>query len=126
MARFEPIDDEGRDVSKQAFELSQRLSEPCSVSVSFLGGRLIASLPAGTTCTGGPDGASCLVAFKTTANFGNCVLITTKGDSGSAAAAPAAAASSGNTTSTSNGKSNNSSSKNCKPKDKRAVVSFDF
>jgi len=33
------------------------------------------TLPSGTKCTGGPDGASCLVSFKTAGGFGNCVLI---------------------------------------------------
>ncbi|KAL5481013.1 hypothetical protein ACEPAI_9954 [Sanghuangporus weigelae] len=32
-------------------------------------------LPAGTTCTGGNDGASCLVSFTTGGGFGNCVLV---------------------------------------------------
>ncbi|EIM88837.1 uncharacterized protein STEHIDRAFT_53738 [Stereum hirsutum FP-91666 SS1] len=30
-------------------------------------------MPAGTTCTGGAAGNLCLVSFKTTAGFGNCV-----------------------------------------------------
>ncbi|KZV76162.1 hypothetical protein PENSPDRAFT_680367 [Peniophora sp. CONT] len=32
-------------------------------------------LPAGTVCSGGNDGASCLVALATAATFGNCVLV---------------------------------------------------
>nr|GAT42574.1 predicted protein [Mycena chlorophos] len=33
-------------------------------------------LPAGTECSGGVDGASCLLSVKTTAGFGGCTLIT--------------------------------------------------
>ncbi|KAJ7600801.1 hypothetical protein C8J56DRAFT_724160, partial [Mycena floridula] len=32
-----------------------------------------ATLPAGTKCTGGAAGNLCVVSFKTTAGFGNCV-----------------------------------------------------
>ncbi|KAL5523113.1 hypothetical protein ACEPAF_1380 [Sanghuangporus sanghuang] len=33
------------------------------------------TLPAGTTCTGGINGASCLVSFTTGGGFGNCILV---------------------------------------------------
>lgn len=47
------------------------------------------TLPAGTTCTGGNDGASCLVSFTTAGGFGNCVLVSQ--GAGAAAAGNAAA-----------------------------------
>ncbi|THU91348.1 hypothetical protein K435DRAFT_674230, partial [Dendrothele bispora CBS 962.96] len=34
-----------------------------------------AKLPDGTQCTGGTAGNLCLVSFKTTAGFGNCVVV---------------------------------------------------
>jgi len=37
--------------------------------------QLTAALPAGTKCTGGKAGNLCLVSFKTTAGFGNCVVV---------------------------------------------------
>ncbi|THU82261.1 hypothetical protein K435DRAFT_606858, partial [Dendrothele bispora CBS 962.96] len=37
--------------------------------------QIIAKLPDGTQCTGGTAGNLCLVSFKTTAGFGNCVVI---------------------------------------------------
>ncbi|KAF9062564.1 hypothetical protein BDP27DRAFT_1451690 [Rhodocollybia butyracea] len=36
--------------------------------------QIVASLPAGTTCSGGTSGNLCLVQFITTAGFGNCVV----------------------------------------------------
>jgi len=45
------------------------------------------TLPSGTKCTGGPDGASCLVSFKTAGGFGNCVLISQGSGSGSGSGA---------------------------------------
>ncbi|KAJ6580051.1 hypothetical protein DFH09DRAFT_806433, partial [Mycena vulgaris] len=36
---------------------------------------IVAALPAGTKCTGGAAGNLCLVAFKTTAGFQNCVVV---------------------------------------------------
>ncbi|KAF5310567.1 hypothetical protein D9619_008197 [Psilocybe cf. subviscida] len=36
---------------------------------------IVASLPAGTKCTGGSTGNKCLVQFTTTAGFGNCVVV---------------------------------------------------
>ncbi|KAL5522693.1 hypothetical protein ACEPAG_8711 [Sanghuangporus baumii] len=36
-------------------------------------------LPAGTNCTGGNDGASCLVSFTTGGGFGNCILVSQGG-----------------------------------------------
>ncbi|KAG6850094.1 hypothetical protein H0H93_001227 [Arthromyces matolae] len=53
--------------------------------------QIVASLPAGTTCTGGASKNLCLASFKTTAGFGNCVVIQ---QSGSAAADTAAASTS--------------------------------
>ncbi|KAF8887544.1 hypothetical protein BD779DRAFT_1672676 [Infundibulicybe gibba] len=46
---------------------------------------LTAALPAGTKCTGGKAGNLCLVSFKTTAGFGNCVVVQ-QGAAGAAAA----------------------------------------
>ncbi|EJC99808.1 uncharacterized protein FOMMEDRAFT_127988 [Fomitiporia mediterranea MF3/22] len=37
------------------------------------------TLPSGTKCTGGTDGASCLVSFTTAGKFGNCVLVSQGG-----------------------------------------------
>jgi hypothetical protein len=48
-----------------------------------------ASLPAGTTCTGGASGDLCLVSFATTAGFGNCVVVQ-QGAGGGAGAGNAA------------------------------------
>ncbi|KZV67809.1 hypothetical protein PENSPDRAFT_556163, partial [Peniophora sp. CONT] len=36
---------------------------------------LTLQMPAGTTCTGGADGASCLVSLTSTGGFGNCVYV---------------------------------------------------
>jgi len=36
---------------------------------------IVASLPAGTKCTGGKTGNKCLVQFVTTAGFGNCMVV---------------------------------------------------
>lgn len=47
--------------------------------------QITASLPAGTKCTGGQKGNLCLASFKTSAGFGNCVVVQQGG-----AAAPAA------------------------------------
>jgi len=52
------------------------------------------SIPADTKCTGGKDGNKCLVQFKTTAGFGNCVVVQ---QDAAAAAPPAAAAGNDNT-----------------------------
>jgi len=49
-----------------------------------------ATLPAGTQCTGGTNKNLCLVAFTTTAGFGNCVVVQ-QGGAKAAAPAPAAA-----------------------------------
>jgi hypothetical protein len=59
--------------------------------------QLTVQMPAGTTCTGGTDGASCVVSFKTAGGFGNCVLVsqaasTTNTTAAAAAAVPPAAA----------------------------------
>ncbi|TFK38031.1 hypothetical protein BDQ12DRAFT_652301 [Crucibulum laeve] len=53
--------------------------------------KIVASLPAGTKCTGGATGNKCLVSFKTTAGFGNCVVVS----QGAAAAAGNAGAATG-------------------------------
>lgn len=50
--------------------------------------QIVASLPAGTTCTGGAAGNLCLVSFTTSAGFGNCVAV----QQGTATAATTAAA----------------------------------
>jgi len=52
---------------------------------------LVASLPAGTKCTGGAGKNTCLVQFVSSAGFGNCVAVT-QGAGGAAAAAGGAAA----------------------------------
>ncbi|PSS36966.1 hypothetical protein PHLCEN_2v1182 [Hermanssonia centrifuga] len=36
---------------------------------------LIAQLPSGTICSGGPSKDLCLVSFKTAGGFGNCVVL---------------------------------------------------
>ena len=59
------------------------------------------TLPSGTTCTGGNDGASCLVSFTTAGGFGNCVLV-----SQGTGAGTAAAATNGTTTTTGTGTGN--------------------
>ncbi|KAJ6618928.1 hypothetical protein B0H10DRAFT_1913187 [Mycena sp. CBHHK59/15] len=53
---------------------------------------IVAALPAGTKCTGGAAGNLCLVAFKTTAGFQNCVVVSQGAASNAAAAAGTAAA----------------------------------
>jgi hypothetical protein len=57
--------------------------------------KITASLPAGTTCTGGASGDLCLASFKTSAGFGNCVVVQ-QGAGGGAAGAGAANANAGN------------------------------
>jgi len=37
--------------------------------------QLTVQMPAGTNCTGGASGNLCLASFKTTAGFGNCVVV---------------------------------------------------
>ncbi|KAJ6600198.1 hypothetical protein B0H10DRAFT_1923921 [Mycena sp. CBHHK59/15] len=56
---------------------------------------IVAALPAGTKCTGGAAGNLCLVAFKTTAGFQNCVVVSQGAASNAAAAAGTAAAAAG-------------------------------
>ncbi|KAF8155571.1 hypothetical protein B0H34DRAFT_675744 [Crassisporium funariophilum] len=56
---------------------------------------IVASLPAGTKCTGGANGNLCLVQFTTSAGFGNCVAV-----SQGAAAAAGGATAAGNTAAT--------------------------
>lgn len=58
--------------------------------------QITASLPAGTTCSGGTSGNLCLVQFTTTAGFGNCVVVAQ--GAGTAAAANGTAASNAATT----------------------------
>ncbi|ESK93349.1 gas1-like protein [Moniliophthora roreri MCA 2997] len=41
---------------------------------------LTAKLPAGTRCAGGRTGNLCLVSFKSTAGFGNCVVVRQAGN----------------------------------------------
>lgn len=38
--------------------------------------QITVALPAGTTCTGGTNKDTCLVAFKTAGGFGNCIAVT--------------------------------------------------
>jgi len=54
--------------------------------------QIVASLPAGTTCTGGAAGDQCLVSFKSASGFGNCVVVQQAGAAGAAAASTAAVA----------------------------------
>ena len=74
-------------------EIVSTLVDPSGTGASFTGGSATITvngveapattgsvpisgiLPDGTTCTGGNDGASCLVGFATAGGFGNCVLI---------------------------------------------------
>lgn len=53
---------------------------------------IVATLPAGTKCTGGAAKNRCLVQFVSTAGFGNCVAVTQGGATGGAAGAAAGAA----------------------------------
>ncbi|KAJ7456065.1 hypothetical protein FB451DRAFT_1048547 [Mycena latifolia] len=55
---------------------------------------IVAALPAGTKCAGGAAGNLCLVAFKTTAGFQNCVVVS-QGAASNATAAAGTAASAG-------------------------------
>jgi hypothetical protein len=52
--------------------------------------KITASLPAGTTCTGGATKNKCLASFTTAGGFGNCVVIQ-QGAGGGAAAGAATA-----------------------------------
>lgn len=71
------------------------------------------TLPAGTTCTGGSDGASCLVSFTTAGGFGNCVLVSQGGAGGGGATnAAAAGANASGTTRTGNGRTGNGRNRN--------------
>ncbi|CAE6421349.1 unnamed protein product [Rhizoctonia solani] len=45
---------------------------------------LSVSLPAGTKCTGGANKDSCLVSFKSSSGFGNCVVVKQAGAGGAA------------------------------------------
>ncbi|KAF5373014.1 hypothetical protein D9758_001621 [Tetrapyrgos nigripes] len=65
--------------------------------------QIVAALPAGTKCTGGAAGNRCLVAFKTTAGFGNCVVVSQGGAAGTAAGTGAGAANTGAATGAANG-----------------------
>jgi hypothetical protein len=60
--------------------------------------QIVASMPAGTQCTGGASGNLCLMSMKTTFGFGNCVVVssnstasTTSASTGSTAAGADAA-----------------------------------
>ncbi|KAL5499027.1 hypothetical protein ACEPAH_1545 [Sanghuangporus vaninii] len=74
-------------------EIVSTLIDPSGTGASFTGGSatittngveapattgsvpIAGTLPDGLVCTGGNDGASCLVSFATAGGFGNCVLI---------------------------------------------------
>ncbi|EJC99806.1 uncharacterized protein FOMMEDRAFT_136416 [Fomitiporia mediterranea MF3/22] len=78
-------------------EITETLIDPSGTGASFTGGsatitqngvlapastgsvQVSGTLPSGTACTGGNDGASCLVSFTTAGGFGNCVLISQAG-----------------------------------------------
>lgn len=47
--------------------------------------QLVATLPAGTKCTGGTTGDLCLVSFKSLGGFGNCVAVQQAAGGGAAA-----------------------------------------
>jgi len=68
--------------------------------------QVVASLPAGTKCTGGADKNICLVSFVTTAGFGNCVAV----QQGSGAANSDASANNASTAAAANGASANDAS----------------
>ncbi|KAJ7648266.1 hypothetical protein DFH06DRAFT_1209832, partial [Mycena polygramma] len=51
------------------------------------------SLPAGTQCAGGTDGNRCLLSVKSTAGFGNCVVVTQTASSAPAVSSSSADAS---------------------------------
>jgi len=53
--------------------------------------QVTATLPAGTVCSGGASGKLCLVSFKTSAGFGNCVVVQQGGAAAAAGAGTAAA-----------------------------------
>jgi len=59
--------------------------------------QVVAALPAGTKCTGGA-GNVCVVSFKTTAGFGNCVAVAQGAATAAASTAVAGTAAAGNTT----------------------------
>jgi len=44
---------------------------------------VVATLPEGTSCTGGSDGASCLVSFVTADGYGNFMLVSQSSDDSS-------------------------------------------
>ncbi|GAB1522160.1 hypothetical protein RhiTH_005271 [Rhizoctonia solani] len=53
---------------------------------------LVAQMPAGTTCTGGPDGNACIVRCRNAARagpFGGCVPVTNAAEAGAKGKAPA-------------------------------------
>ncbi|CAL1699683.1 unnamed protein product [Somion occarium] len=58
--------------------------------------QITVQMPAGTTCTGGATGDQCLVSFKTSGGFGNCVLV--QQSAGAAAASNDTTAAAGNDT----------------------------
>ncbi|CAL1699684.1 unnamed protein product [Somion occarium] len=58
--------------------------------------QITVQMPAGTTCTGGATGDQCLVSFKTSGGFGNCVLV--QQSAGAAAASNDTTAAAGDNT----------------------------
>jgi len=64
--------------------------------------QIVASLPAGTKCTGGTAGNLCLASFKTTGGFGNCVVVQ-QGAAAAGGAATANGAGAANSTGTATG-----------------------
>jgi len=66
--------------------------------------QILATMPAGTQCTGGKTGDLCLASFATTAGFGNCVVLRQATSSGSSAAAANNTTEAAVTTSKSKGK----------------------
>ncbi|KIK54542.1 hypothetical protein GYMLUDRAFT_48668 [Collybiopsis luxurians FD-317 M1] len=63
--------------------------------------QIVASMPAGTQCTGGTSGNLCLMSMKTTFGFGNCVVVQQSNSSTASSATSASASdSAADTTST--------------------------
>ncbi|KAG9104362.1 hypothetical protein FRC06_003168 [Ceratobasidium sp. 370] len=59
---------------------------------------LVAQMPAGTTCTGGPDGDACIVRCRNSARagpFGGCAAVTNAGAAGAAGNTTVASATAG-------------------------------
>jgi len=67
--------------SGQAFVNAQMIENGENAPTSSGTQQLTVKLPDSTNCTGGSDKNRCLVRFKTSAGFGNCVVVTQSGTS---------------------------------------------